>query len=88
VQRALAAKNMLHAKMGCIIASLLKFLPFFFLVLPGMVARVLYRGLSIKIHFLGLFKTTFILFDSKMRSPVRIPVNVNGYVVVRLAALI
>jgi uncharacterized sodium:solute symporter family permease YidK len=44
VQRALAAKNMVHAKAGCLLACVLKFLPFFFLILPGMIARILYKG--------------------------------------------
>ncbi|CAG0913382.1 unnamed protein product [Notodromas monacha] len=42
VQRALAAKSMVHAKSGCIMAGYLKFLPLFLLVFPGMAARVLY----------------------------------------------
>jgi uncharacterized sodium:solute symporter family permease YidK len=42
VQRALAAKSMVHAKGGCILAAYLKFLPLFLLVFPGMAARVLY----------------------------------------------
>merc|ERR1712227_1070303 len=44
VQRTLSAKNITHAKAGCVLASLLKFLPLFLLVLPGMAARVLYRN--------------------------------------------
>jgi len=44
VQRTLSAKNMSHAKAGCVLASYLKFLPLFLLVLPGMAARVLYRN--------------------------------------------
>merc|ERR1711874_139552 len=44
VQRTLSAKNISHAKAGCVLASLLKFLPLFLLVLPGMAARVLYRN--------------------------------------------
>ncbi|KAK7072617.1 hypothetical protein SK128_003467 [Halocaridina rubra] len=42
VQRTLASKNMTHAKAGCILASYLKFLPLWLLVLPGMAARILY----------------------------------------------
>ena len=42
VQRALAAKTMVHAKGGCILASWLKLLPLWIMVLPGMAARVLY----------------------------------------------
>ncbi|CAG0900461.1 unnamed protein product [Darwinula stevensoni] len=42
VQRALAAKDMIHAKSGCIFAAYLKFLPLFLLVFPGMAARVIF----------------------------------------------
>ncbi|CAG5136525.1 unnamed protein product, partial [Candidula unifasciata] len=42
VQRALAAKNLTHAKAGCLLAAYLKFLPLFLIVFPGMIARVLY----------------------------------------------
>ncbi|KAK3865504.1 hypothetical protein Pcinc_028899 [Petrolisthes cinctipes] len=42
VQRTLAAKDMTHAKAGCLLASYLKFLPLWLLVIPGMAARVLY----------------------------------------------
>jgi sodium/glucose cotransporter 1/sodium/glucose cotransporter 9 len=42
VQRALAAKNLSHAKAGCILAGYLKFLPLFLIVFPGMISRVLY----------------------------------------------
>lgn len=42
VQRTLAAKNMVHAKGGVVLAAVLKFLPLFLLVFPGMAARVLY----------------------------------------------
>lgn len=45
VQRALAAKNIHHAKMGTILAGVLKLTPFFILVMPGMIARVLYPGM-------------------------------------------
>ncbi|KAK7085166.1 hypothetical protein SK128_008085 [Halocaridina rubra] len=42
VQRTLASKNVIHAKSGCILASYLKFLPMWFIVFPGMAARILY----------------------------------------------
>lgn len=45
VQRALSAKNMVHAKAGCVMAGYLKLLPLYLLVLPGMAARVLYPDL-------------------------------------------
>ena len=44
VQRTLSAKNISHAKAGCVLASLLKFLPLFLLVFPGMAARVLFTN--------------------------------------------
>ncbi|CAF1138164.1 unnamed protein product [Rotaria sp. Silwood1] len=42
VQRTLAAKNLSHARAGCLFAGLLKFLPLFLMVFPGMVARILF----------------------------------------------
>ena len=42
VQRSLSAKNLSHAKAGCILAAWLKLTPLYLLVLPGMAARVLY----------------------------------------------
>ncbi|GFU52890.1 hypothetical protein NPIL_363701 [Nephila pilipes] len=42
VQRALSAKDLSHAKGGCILAGYLKLLPLFLFVLPGMAARILY----------------------------------------------
>ncbi|KAK3746040.1 hypothetical protein QZH41_012985 [Actinostola sp. cb2023] len=42
VQRALGAKNNLHAKAGSIFAGLLKILPLFIMVMPGMISRVLF----------------------------------------------
>ncbi|CAF3709290.1 unnamed protein product [Rotaria sordida] len=42
VQRTLAAKNISHARAGCLFAGLLKFLPLFLMVFPGMVARILF----------------------------------------------
>ena len=44
VQRALAGKNFSHAKGGTILAGYLKILPMFILVIPGMIARILYTG--------------------------------------------
>ncbi|VDI82727.1 solute carrier family 5 (sodium/glucose cotransporter), member 1 [Mytilus galloprovincialis] len=43
VQRALAAKNLSHAKAGTILAGYLKFLPLWIMVFPGMISRILYR---------------------------------------------
>ncbi|XP_064616975.1 sodium/mannose cotransporter SLC5A10-like [Liolophura sinensis] len=42
VQRALAAKTLNHAKGGVILAGYLKILPFFIIVLPGMMSRILF----------------------------------------------
>ncbi|GFU52894.1 hypothetical protein NPIL_363712 [Nephila pilipes] len=42
VQRALSAKDLSHAKGGCILAGYLKLLPLFLLVFPGMAARILF----------------------------------------------
>lgn len=42
VQRVLGAKNEAHARGGAIFSGLLKILPVFMLVLPGLIARVLY----------------------------------------------
>ena len=44
VQRALAAKNLTHAKAGTVFAGVLKILPLFLMVLPGMISRLLYAG--------------------------------------------
>ncbi|XP_064172300.1 sodium/myo-inositol cotransporter 2 [Anguilla rostrata] len=42
VQRSLAAKNLLHAKGGSLLASYLKIMPFFIMLLPGMISRILF----------------------------------------------
>ncbi|CAF4756623.1 unnamed protein product [Rotaria sp. Silwood1] len=42
VQRALAAKNLTHARAGCLVAGILKLLPLFLIVFPGMIARILF----------------------------------------------
>ena len=44
VQRTLAAKNISHAKGGCVLAATLKLLPLFTLVMPGIAARVLFKN--------------------------------------------
>ena len=46
VQRALAAKSLSHAQGATIMAGFVKILPLFIMVLPGMMARVLYPGKS------------------------------------------
>ncbi|XP_062603666.1 sodium/mannose cotransporter SLC5A10-like [Saccostrea cucullata] len=42
VQRTLAAKSIAHARAATILASYLKFLPLFLIIMPGMISRVLY----------------------------------------------
>uniref|UniRef100_A0A8C4ZEA3 Sodium/myo-inositol cotransporter 2 n=1 Tax=Gadus morhua TaxID=8049 RepID=A0A8C4ZEA3_GADMO len=42
VQRSLAAKTLSHAKGGSLLAAYLKILPFFIMLLPGMISRILY----------------------------------------------
>jgi len=42
VQRTLAAKNMTHAKGGCVLAGWLKLLPLWLMVFPGMASRALF----------------------------------------------
>lgn len=44
VQRSLAAKTLTHAKGGSLLAAYLKVLPFFAIMLPGMISRILYTG--------------------------------------------
>uniref|UniRef100_A0A3B4B7B4 Sodium/myo-inositol cotransporter 2 n=1 Tax=Periophthalmus magnuspinnatus TaxID=409849 RepID=A0A3B4B7B4_9GOBI len=42
VQRSLAAKTLTHAKGGSLLAVYLKIIPFFAVMLPGMISRILY----------------------------------------------
>lgn len=44
VQKTLSAKNIVHARGGTIFAGLLKILPVFIMVLPGLIAKALYPG--------------------------------------------
>jgi len=44
VQRALAAKNVTHAKAGTVLAGFLKIFPMFIMVFPGMISRLLFPG--------------------------------------------
>lgn len=77
VQRSLAAKNLLHAKGGSLLASYLKILPFFMMVLPGMISRILFPGphakMSLKsnLFFFFLIKKAWqfsVLMQSVFRS--------------------
>lgn len=49
VQRLLAARSLSHARAGCLLAGALKLLPIW-VVLLGMIARVLYTGLLNSFH--------------------------------------
>ncbi|KAL3880040.1 hypothetical protein ACJMK2_032312 [Sinanodonta woodiana] len=42
VQRCLSAKNLTHAKAGSLMAAVLKILPFFLWIIPGMISRILF----------------------------------------------
>ena len=42
VQRTLSAKNLTNAQGGALFASALKVLPLFFMIVPGMFARILF----------------------------------------------
>lgn len=44
VQRVLAAKDLSHAQGATLMAGLIKQLPLFLIVIPGMISRVLYAG--------------------------------------------
>ncbi|OXB68773.1 hypothetical protein ASZ78_002188, partial [Callipepla squamata] len=46
VQRSLSARSLSHAKAGSILASYLKMLPLFVIIMPGMISRVLFPGKS------------------------------------------
>ncbi|XP_019060010.1 solute carrier family 5 member 4 isoform X2 [Fukomys damarensis] len=45
VQRCLAGKDMSHVKAACILCGYLKLLPLFFMVMPGMISRILYTDM-------------------------------------------
>ena len=42
MQRALASKNLSHAKLGCVLAGFLKIFPMILIVIPGMISRILF----------------------------------------------
>ncbi|XP_051488218.1 sodium/glucose cotransporter 5 isoform X4 [Apus apus] len=67
VQRSLSAKNLSHAKAGSILASYLKMLPLFLIIMPGMISRVLYpglRGLMIAVMMAALMSSLTSIFNS------------------------
>ena len=44
VQRTLAAKDLSNAKLGCVVAGFIKITPMFLIVMPGMIARILFTN--------------------------------------------
>ncbi|XP_056190183.1 sodium/mannose cotransporter SLC5A10 isoform X3 [Falco biarmicus] len=67
VQRSLSAKSLGHAKAGSILASYLKMLPLFVIIMPGMISRVLYpglRGLMIAVMMAALMSSLTSIFNS------------------------
>ncbi|XP_056257148.1 sodium/myo-inositol cotransporter 2 [Seriola aureovittata] len=67
VQRSLAAKTLTHAKGGSLLAAYLKFLPFFAVMLPGMISRILYtglRGLMMAVMIAALMSSLTSIFNS------------------------
>lgn len=44
MQRSLSARSLSHAKAGSILASYLKMLPLFVIIMPGMISRALFPG--------------------------------------------
>ena len=67
VQRALAAKNLSHAKSGTVLAGVLKLLPMFIMVIPGMISRILFPGyLNIKSDRFLMSEAVIISIITKM----------------------
>ncbi|XP_031462414.1 sodium/glucose cotransporter 5 isoform X4 [Phasianus colchicus] len=67
VQRSLSARNLSHAKAGSILASYLKMLPLFVIIMPGMISRVLFpglRGLMIAVMMAALMSSLTSIFNS------------------------
>ena len=65
MQRVLSAKNVSHAKGGCIVAAYIKFLPLFVMVIPGMISRILWPGEHIlkNIQFVNYYLLIIFLLD-------------------------
>jgi uncharacterized sodium:solute symporter family permease YidK len=60
VQRTLAAKNMTHLKLGVLVCGYLKMLPLFIMIMPGMIAKMLYPGTHFSyFYFFVLLQTVF-----------------------------
>ncbi|KAF8565729.1 hypothetical protein P879_09913 [Paragonimus westermani] len=67
VQRVLAAKSLSHAQGGTLMAGVIKQLPLFIMVMPGMISRVLYaglRGLMLAVMLAALISDLTSIFNS------------------------
>ena len=80
VQRALAAKNLTHARAGCILAGYLKFFPLFIMVFPGMISRILFTGnkKNLNVKWKANFFYVPVLRYCRMRWPRRMQANMWG----------
>lgn len=74
VQRILSAKGIEHARKGTLLAAILKIFPIFLFILPGMIAVVLYPGIS------GNEAYTYLLAGNIL------PIGVKGIVISGLIA--
>lgn len=83
VQRALSAKNLSHVKASCILAGALKFLPIYLIVLPGMMARVLWPSILVTNTWTS---ATNPYTCHQIKLAALIPITVRKYVAVELAA--
>ena len=69
VQRALAAKDIGHARGATLMAGYLKFLPLFIIIMPGMISRVLFTGMIVlllsiyQLQVIGILKRRFNKLD-------------------------
>ncbi|XP_004645610.1 solute carrier family 5 member 4-like [Octodon degus] len=62
VQCCLSGKNMSHVKAACVMCGYLKLLPMFFIVMPGMISRILYTGKDLRQLFVLLLLVISILW--------------------------
>jgi sodium/glucose cotransporter 1 len=84
VQRALAAKNMTHLKLGVLVCGYLKILPLFIMIMPGMISKVLYPGTHLFFFVIYVETNDFYVFQRRL--DVRIRKNVLNIVkVVRVS---
>lgn len=75
VQRVLGARNVHHARGGALFASFLKIIPVFIMVLPGVIATVLYAD------DIDQSKNTYSVLVEKL-----LPVGLKGFVLAALVA--